>query len=121
MKRSMMQMYVKNSVEAVELYQKAFRATIGNVYRNPDGSYMHAELNAYGQILAVSEATDDIIIGNNMQFCLHFEENEVDQVKLAYEVLKNGADIVCPIGECPFSKCMFGLIDRFGINWCIFN
>ena len=121
MKRSMMQMYVKNSAEAVELYQKAFHATIGNQYRNPDGSYMHVELNAFGQILAISEATDDIIIGNNMQFCLHFEQNEVEKVKHAYEVLRTGAKIVCPIGECPFSKCMFALIDEFGVNWCLFS
>ncbi|MHB1483346.1 MAG: VOC family protein [Saccharofermentanales bacterium] len=121
MKRSMMQMYVKNSAEAVAFYMKAFHATIGNDWRNPDGSCAHVELNAYGQILAISEATDDIVIGNNMQFGLHFEENEDDKVKHAYEVLKDGAEIVSPIGECPFGKCMFALIDRFGVNWCIFS
>ncbi|HBL84176.1 MAG: hypothetical protein A2Y17_13000 [Clostridiales bacterium GWF2_38_85] len=121
MKRSMMQMYVKNSAEAVELYQKAFNATIGNDWRNSDGSCAHVELNSYGQILAISESTDDIIIGNNMQFCFHFEENEAEKVNHAYEVLKDGAKIVGPIGECPFSKCMFALIDKFGVHWCIFN
>lgn len=120
MLRSMMQMYVKGSAEAVEFYKKAFDATIGNEHRNSDGSYMHVELNAFGQILAISEATDDIIIGNNMQFCLHFESNEMEKVKHTYEVLKGGAEIVCPIGECPFSKCMFALIDKFGVNWCVF-
>lgn len=79
------------------------------------------ELNAYGQILAISEAAEGIISGNNMQFCFHFEENEVDHVNHAYDVMKDGADIVSPIGECPFSQCMFALIDKFGVNWCIFN
>lgn len=108
-------------IHAAEFYAKAFHATIGNEYKNPDGSYLHAELNAYGQILAVSEAPDDVVIGNNMQFCFHFEENEVENVKHVYEVLRTGSKIVCPIGECPFSSCMFALIDKFGVYWCIFN
>lgn len=103
------------------LYQKAFNATIGSDWRNPDGSCSHVELNAYGQVLAVSEATDDITVGNNMQFCLHFNQNEAEKVKHAYEVLKTGAKIVSPIGACSFSECNFALIDQFGVNWCIFN
>lgn len=121
MKRSMMQMYVKNSAEAVILYQKAFNASIGSDWRNPDGSSMHTELNAYGQILAVSEVEDGVITGNNMQFCFHFDESESDKVLYAYEILKDGAEIVAPVGECPFSKCMFALTDKFGIYWCIFS
>lgn len=121
MKRSMMQMYVKNSGDAVEFYRKAFSAELLCAYPDDNGGYMHSELNAFGQILAVSEAMDDSIIGNNMQFCLHFEENEIEKVKHTYKVLDDGAKIVSPIGECPFSKCMFALIDKFGVNWCIFN
>ena len=22
--------------------------------------------------------------------------------------------------ECPWSPCLFGLIDQFGVNWCVF-
>ncbi len=39
MYRSMMQMYIKNSVEAVNLYKKAFHASVGNEHKNFDGSY----------------------------------------------------------------------------------
>jgi len=116
----MMQMYVKGSVEAVRLYIKAFDAKPGCEYRNDDGSYMHSELNAFGQILAVSEAADDIVCGNNMQFCFHFEKSEVENVKKAYGVLKDCAKIVSPLGPCSYSPCMFALIDKFGINWCLF-
>lgn len=121
MKRSMMQMYVKGSAEAIKLYQKAFNASIGSDYRNPDGSSMHTELNAYGQILAISEAEDGVTAGNNMQFCLHFEEIEADKVLYAYDILKDEAKIVAPVGECSYSKCMFALTDKFGIYWCIFS
>lgn len=120
MKRSMMQMYIKGSVEAVGLYIRAFNAKLGGEYRNDDGSYMHAELNAFGQILTVSEATDDIASGNNMQFCFHFEKTEVENVKKAYEILKDGAKIVYPLGPCSYSPYMFSLIDKFGTNWCLF-
>ena len=92
-------------------------------YGEPKGgcvAFMHAELNAFGQILAISEASDDKISGDIMQFCFHFEEDEIEKVKHAYEVLKDGAKILYPIGECFFSKCMFGLVDKFGINWCLF-
>lgn len=115
-----MQMYIKGSVEAVDLYQKAFEAKLVSEYKNDDGSYLHAELDAFGQILALSEASDDKVSGNTMQFCLHFEETELDRVKHAYDVLKDGAAITSPLGECFYSKCMFSLIDKFGVNWCLF-
>jgi PhnB protein len=116
----MMQMYVKGSVEAVLLYVKAFDAKLGCKYRNDDGSYMHSELNAFGQILAVSEAADDIVSGSNMQFCFHFEKEETEKVRKAYEILKDGAKIVWPLGPCSYSPYMFALIDKFGISWCLF-
>lgn len=120
MLRSMMQMYIKGSVEAVKLYQKAFGAQLVSEHINEDGSYLHAELDAFGQVLAISE-TDENVSGNTMQFCFHFEESETEKVRHAYEVLKEGAEISFPLGECFYSKCMFGLIDRFGVSWCLFT
>lgn len=120
MYRSMMQMFVKGSALAVELYKRAFNAELLCAYPNDDGGYMHTELNAYGQILAVSEITEDVIAGNTMMFCFHFGAGGEDNVKAAYEVLKEGANIHASIGPCSFSPYMFGLIDKFGVNWCIF-
>lgn len=120
MKRTLMQLYTKNSVDALSFYQAAFDAPIGNNFRNPDGSCAHVELDVYGQILAISEAPDDMVTGNNMQFCLHFYENETDKIRKAYEVLRDGATIVCDIDEPSWSPYMFALIDRFGAHWCLF-
>ena len=58
MLRTLMQIYVKGSVEAVAVYQKAFNAEILGLYPDDNGGYMHSELNAYGQIIAVSEVPD---------------------------------------------------------------
>ena len=74
MLRTLMQIYVKGSVEAVDTYQRAFNAEILGLYPDDNGGYMHSELNAHGQIIAVSELTDNLVIGNTMQFCFHFGE-----------------------------------------------
>lgn len=115
-----MQVYVNGSVGAGELYQKAFDAKLVCEHKNEDGGYLHAELDIYGQIVAISEVTGKKVVGNTMQFCLHFGEDEADKVKKAYEVLKEGAQISCDLGPCPFSSCMTSLVDKFGISWCIF-
>jgi len=114
-----MQVYVKGSVEAVELYQKAFDAKLGITGKSDDGAYMHAELDVDGQIVAVSEASDQTI-GNQMQFCLHFHLHEKDKVAKAYEVLQKDAMKVWPPDRCDWSPYVTGVIDKFGINWCLF-
>jgi len=120
MLRTLMQIYVKGSVEAVDTYQRAFDAEILGLYPDGNGGYAHSELNAYGQIIAVSELTDHCVIGNTMQFCFHFGEDGEKHVQKAYEVLKNGATICVPIGPCDYSPCMFSLVDKFGVFWCLF-
>ena len=121
MVRSLMQVYVKNSKEAVPFYEKAFGVKCENAYQNEDGSYIHAELNLFGQFLAVSETSDhDSAAGNTMQFCLHFHESEKEIMENIYKVLSDGAKINFPLGPCFFSPSMFGLIDKYGVNWCMF-
>lgn len=120
MRRSMMQMYVKGSAEAVKLYQQAFDAEILELYPDGNGGYVHSELNADGQILAVSELQEGMNAGNTMQFCFHFGEGGEDKVLKAYDLLKEGAAIHVPLGPCDYSRCMFSLTDRFGVCWCLF-
>ena len=120
MLRTLMQIYVKGSVEAVDTYQRAFHAEVLGLYPDDHGGYLHSELNVHGQIIAVSELTDSLVIGNTMQFCFHFGEGGEEYVKHAYEVLKNEAAIHVPLGPCDYSPCMFSLVDKFGVFWCLF-
>ncbi|SHJ89750.1 PhnB protein [Clostridium amylolyticum] len=123
MKRAMMQVYVKGSGEAVELYLKAFNATLGFNVKSSDDTFYHAELNICGNILAIAEANDDmdkIITGNTMQFCFHYGEGNEDMVTQAYEVLKEGSEILFPLGPCDFSPLFTDFIDKFGVRWCLF-
>lgn len=92
MLRSMMQVFCKGSKEAVEMYQKAFNAQLLCAYPGENGGYMHSELDAYGQILAVSEIEEPLATGNTMMFCFHMGEGCEKQFLQAYEVLKNGAE-----------------------------
>ncbi|MDR2922189.1 MAG: VOC family protein, partial [Treponema sp.] len=71
--------------------------------------------------IAVSEGKKRIL-GDQMQFCLHFDKDEKDKVTKAYEILKNNAQkIDAHLGPCDFSPHMASLIDKFGVYWCIFT
>lgn len=120
MLRSMMQVFVKNSVEAVEVYRKAFNAELLCAYPYESGGYMHAELNAYGQVIAVSEIEETQVTGNTMMFCFHMGEGCEEQVLQAFEVLKDSAEKIDPPGPCGFSSCKFNLVDKYGVYWCVF-
>ena len=121
MYRSMMQVNVKGSDKAIEFYKKAFDAKVLCNYPNSDGTLYHAELDVYGQVLALTELTDDsTVTGNTMQFCLHLGQGKEETVQKIYDVLKDGAEIHYPISPCDWSSLMVGLIDKYGVNWCIF-
>ena len=137
MLRSMFQVYVNGSGKAFEFYKKAFDAEV--VYQPPnddnvsidDLKYDHSELSVYGQILAVSEArmldypdyenATPLIHGNNVQLCLNFGREEADKVKKAFEVLNEDAIKPGTLGSADYSPCLFSLIDKFGVSWCLFT
>jgi len=116
----MMQIYAKNSIEAVELYRSAFGAELLWSCPGDKGGYMHAELDVYGQIVAVSELEGEAVTGTTMQLCFHMGEGQEDKVHRAYEALKDGATDVIPPSACGYSPCRCLLTDKFGVRWCVF-
>lgn len=121
MKRSMMQVFVKGSDKAIEFYKKAFDGKVLCTYPNLDGTLIHSELDVYGQVMAVSELIDEnTITGNTMMFCLHLGEGKENDIKKIYDILKDEAKIISPLGPCVYSPLEADLIDKFGIRWCIF-
>lgn len=108
-------LYVKNSVEAVELYKKVFGLELGYHVMNPDGTYYHSELYKNGeQMLSVVESSNPST-EHTVQLCIEFG-NE-DEVKKAYALLSEGGTIDLPIGPLPWSPCAASVIDRFGVWW----
>ena len=135
------QVYIKGSARAVELYLKAFGATLRYHVLNEDGSFFHAELFSDGEFfLAVSEASvdtpEDFMPSTpygefltrvrtastvcpaaipSMRFGVEFKDEA--SVLSAFEVLKPGATVTLPLGRLPWSDCCAGLVDQFGVSW----
>lgn len=124
--RSILQIYVKDRNEAVELYKKAFDAKLGFHDIAEDGTILHMELDICGQALAVGEirnsscAGEKSSTGNAMQFCLQFGEGQEDRVIKAYETLIDGGKTLTPLGNVGFSSCGVEFIDKYGVWWCLF-
>jgi PhnB protein len=114
-----LQLYLKNCDQAIELYQKAFDATVGAIYRNESNLIAHAEINVFGQCVAFMEQESDYIIGNTMQFCFYFSKGDEEIIKKAYNILKDGAKVELPLGSCEWSSLIFCLVDKFGVNWLL--
>ena len=105
--------------DAIELYKKAFDATIDAIYRDPESNaILHAEIKVFGQCIAFMEKDTENIVGNTMQ--LSFEECNEEIIKKAYEILSDGAKIELPLGSCEWTPCIFSLIDKFGVNWLLY-
>jgi len=122
MKRSMMQVYVKNSLEALKFYQRAFDAKIlWEVLSDDKTHYFHSEIDVFGQVLSIAEQLDETVFGNTMQFCLHLGEGNADLVHKIFNVLKEDAELHGPVGDSGWSKHMFSLVDKYGVHWCIFE
>ena len=122
MKRTMLQLYLKNCDAAIALYVKAFGATVDAIHRNPQTNLIaHAEITVFGQCVSFMECESEVVVGNTMQFCFHFGEGGHEAtIQKAYDVLKDGAKIEMPLGACEWSPCIFSLVDRFGVNWLLF-
>ncbi|MDN5343669.1 MAG: PhnB protein [Oceanotoga sp.] len=115
-----LQAYLKNSVEAVNLYIKAFDAELGYNVKNEDGTFLHAEIiKDQKHIISISESNDWNKSGENMQFCLNFGKENKDKLMRAYEILKIDGNIIFPLGPCDWNEMMADLIDKFGIRWYI--
>lgn len=119
----MFQVYVKGADEAIALYERAFGAKLLEIYRDEEnGGVIHSELDAFGQILAVSDIGAEPALNQTMQFCFHFgDENAKEIIDRAYAALKeNALHIDCAPEPCAYSSHMCSLVDRFGVYWCLF-
>ena len=110
-------LYVKNSREAVKLYQAAFGAELGYHVLNEDGGYFHSELMVDGDpLVSVCEAVDAIEPrGNPVELGVFFQTR--DEVDRAFSLLRQGAHIIIEPKQLPWSPWAACLVDRFGVRW----
>ncbi|MEZ3427788.1 MAG: VOC family protein [Lachnospiraceae bacterium] len=122
-------LYIKDTKEAVVFYQEAFGMTLGYNVKNPDGTYMHAELQKDGQtIFAISEHNNECLIPEMRKLAasktclitsLGINFATEGEVRKAYEYLMREGIAQREIGEVPWSKCSADVLDKYGVFWYI--
>lgn len=122
-------LYIKNTLEAVEIYKEAFGMALGYHEKFSNGTFMHAVLLKDGvEIFAVSESQNetfvDIMLKSSsnearptMSYELNFDSEE--EVKRAYDKLSKYGTVLMPIGSLPWSACCAEVVDQFGVYWYI--
>ena len=121
------QVYVMNSIEAVETYCRAFGAEVTFEIKNEaQTAYEHCELSVNGEgILAAAEAQEPYDVSEIHRMKLQtmtfnaFELGSEDAVRNAFDVLKEGGVVIDEIHELPWSKCCATVIDKYGVCWWI--
>ena len=109
-------LYVKNSIEAVEMYKEAFSLELGYHMLNPDGTYFHSELLSGGkEMFSVVESSESKCTANPVQIGVTFDDKA--QLLNAFDILSNNGNVMMEVGELPWSPCAAEVIDKFGIRW----
>lgn len=103
--------------------------TLGYNVKNPDGTYMHAELQKDGQtIFAISEHNNECLIPEMRKLAasktclitsLGINFATEGEVRKAYEYLMREGIAQREIGEVPWSKCSADVLDKYGVFWYI--
>ena len=119
--------------EAISLYKKAFDAEIMSLLRYGDADprdwqtpltdrqknlIYHAEMRIGNQRIMLSDILDfDLQRGNSLFLSITFPDAR--GVKEAYEILKDGGQIVYPMKNTTYSSCIVSLIDKYGFRWVL--
>lgn len=117
--------------EALKLYEKAFNGKLTMLFHyfdaNPDDFLIeqlsdkekeyiyHAEMMIGNQRFFFSDSINEISKGQNISIVVTFDC--ADEVKTAYEMLKEGGLVIEPLQVTSYSSCFGSLVDRFGIRW----
>lgn len=124
-----MTLYIENTLEAVEFYQKAFGMTLGYNEKFPDGTYMHAELQKDGKsIFAVCETKRGEVAAALHELAgrelfpttncgIDFKTEE--EVETAYNMLKEEGIVRRPLGPLPWNPYSADVLDKYGVYWYI--
>jgi len=125
------QIYVKGSLEAAALYQKAFNLTKGMTAYNEDGTYEHISLmSGENEIIAIAEGSDDycqaVILVNKCPIVSFnaYGLGTREAIDYAYAVLsENSRHNNNPDGpniaswDDTDTVYSFNLVDKFGVHW----
>lgn len=115
----MIQLYVKNAREAIEIYKKAFGAELLFIDYTPENDVLHSEILVGTQKIAIADNKVEINTGSVFQIDVRMQKDS--DVRNAYETLKEGSITNVELGATFFSTLMVDFVDKFGVRWCLFQ
>ena len=104
--------------KAIEMYQKAFGATVKTMFEDPDAKLVvHAEILIHNDLLMLNDFgnNDGFSKSGGYQLCVQFD-NE-DDLKKAYSVLQDDCTIIEEMQATDYSPCTVRFIDKFDVRW----
>ena len=119
--------------QAIRLYEKAFNAKVECLIRYGDAHWenydekltaeqmnyiYHAEIYIENQRIMMSDNIDiDFQPSKALSLTVTMETKE-DVIK-AFNMLKDGGEIIYSIHSTAYSSCFCSLVDKFGFRWVI--
>ena len=118
-------------LQAIELYEKAFNSKVKTLLQFKDANesdfntssltaeqknyVYHADMYIGEYRFMFSDELNPIAINQNISIVIIFDTDE--EVKTAYEILKENGTVLQPIITTTYSSCLTSVVDRFGIRW----
>lgn len=124
-----------NCDQAIQLYQKAFNARVQTLIRNRDAVWdpavaqmseaeknliYHAEIYIGDQRIMMCD-NPDLPLQPVLALSLTVTLDTKEEVMQAFEVMREGGNILYPPQETAYSSCFVSLTDRFGFRWVIMS
>lgn len=105
--------------EAIELYVKAFNATIKTIMQKSgqEELVIHAEIYIHNQLLMLNDFGDNDGYSKSGGYQLAVSFDNEDDLKKAYSVLKDGSTTISPMQATDYSTCVVRFIDKFDVRW----
>lgn len=92
----------------------------GPIPKEHENRVLHAEMFISAQRFMMSDSiTYDSSQSANTACTLTAVFDSADEVKKAFDVLKDGSTIIVPMHSTTYSSCHVSLIDKFGIRWSL--
>lgn len=107
--------------QAMEMYVKAFDATINEIIfidkESTEKGVLHAEMSIHGQRVMLNDNRSEecAIAFPYVQLIVTFD-NEAE-LKKAFEILKDEQKVIIPMKATDFTACTVGFWDKYGIRW----
>ncbi len=105
--------------EAIDIYVKAFNATIKTIIQNPENAdlVIHAEILIHNQLLMLNDFGDNEGFSKSGGYHLSVRFDSEEELKKAYSVLKDGSTTITPMRATEYSKCVIRFVDKFDVSW----